>query len=85
MRKTYGAGLVAVITFVVISITAGPASADRSSYNNWHVHDGGSGVDANGLVHRPPDSFQPSYSATIHRTQHIARTHMQRSDTDRTA
>ena len=28
-----------------------PASADRGSWNNWHVHDGGSGVDASGLHH----------------------------------
>lgn len=34
------------------AVAAGPATADRGSYNNWHVHDGGSGTDANGLVHR---------------------------------
>jgi hypothetical protein len=33
-------------------VAAAPASADRGSYANWHVHDGGSGVDASGLVHR---------------------------------
>ncbi len=33
------------------AVAAAPASADRDSYN-WHVHDGGSGTDANGLVHR---------------------------------
>jgi hypothetical protein len=34
------------------AVAAAPAGADRGSYNNWHVHDGSSGVDANGLVHR---------------------------------
>ncbi len=29
------------------------ASAERGSWNNWHVHDGGSGtVDSTGLTHR---------------------------------
>jgi hypothetical protein len=36
----------------VAAIAATPAGADRGAYNNWHVHDGGSGTDANGLVHR---------------------------------
>jgi hypothetical protein len=30
----------------------GAAAADRSSFENWHVHDGGSGTDESGLVHR---------------------------------
>jgi len=34
------------------AVAAAPAEADRGSYLNWHVHDGGSGVDASGLVHR---------------------------------
>src|SRR5215211_3313591 len=34
------------------AVAAAPAGADRGSYLNWHVHDGGSGVDASGLVHR---------------------------------
>ena len=34
------------------AVAATPAGADRGAYNNWHVHDGGSGTDANGLVHR---------------------------------
>src|SRR5215208_2760975 len=34
------------------AVAAAPAEADRGSYENWHVHDGGSGVDASGLVHR---------------------------------
>jgi hypothetical protein len=33
-------------------VIAGVAAADRGTFNNWHVHDGGTGVDANGLVHR---------------------------------
>jgi hypothetical protein len=31
---------------------AGSASADRGAFHNWHVHDGASGTDASGLVHR---------------------------------
>ena len=34
------------------AFAAAPAGADRGAYRNWHVHDGGSGVDASGLVHR---------------------------------
>jgi hypothetical protein len=35
------------------------ASADRGSWNNWHVHDGTTQVytDANGLTHRPVAIF----------------------------
>ena len=36
----------------VAAVAATPAGAGRGAYNNWHVHDGGSGTDANGLVHR---------------------------------
>jgi hypothetical protein len=36
----------------IATIAAAPAGAGRGAYNNWHVHDGGSGTDANGLVHR---------------------------------
>jgi beta-propeller uncharacterized protein DUF5122 len=36
----------------VAAVAAVPAPADRGSYLNWHVHDGGSGTDANALVHR---------------------------------
>jgi hypothetical protein len=39
------------VTLGLAAVAAAPA-ADRSSYLNWHVHDGGSGIDANGLVHR---------------------------------
>jgi hypothetical protein len=44
------AGIVAALALAAVG--AAPALADRGSYNNWHVHDGGSGTDANGLVHR---------------------------------
>ena len=33
------------------TVLAVPASADRGVWKNWHVHDGGSGVDASGLHH----------------------------------
>jgi hypothetical protein len=49
-KLTALAGLAAALALAVVA--AGPAAAERGSYNNWHVHDGGSGVDANGLVHR---------------------------------
>ena len=29
-----------------------PAAADRGAFHNWHGHDGGSGTDETGLVHR---------------------------------
>lgn len=46
-------GLVAVVVVLgVATIAAAPAGADRGAFNNWHVHDGGSGTDANGLLHR---------------------------------
>ncbi len=44
--------LVAALALTLAAVAASPALADRGSYNNWHVHDGGSGNDANGLVHR---------------------------------
>ncbi len=44
--------LVAALALTLAAVAASPALADRGSYNNWHVHDGGSGIDANGLVHR---------------------------------
>ena len=44
------------------------ASGERGSWNNWHVHDGGSGTDANGLRHAGlaffPQIFGPSYATT---------------------
>jgi hypothetical protein len=40
------------IVLGVAAAAATPAGADRGAYNNWHVHDGGTGTDANGLVHR---------------------------------
>jgi hypothetical protein len=43
-------GIVAAL--VLAAVAAAPAAADRGAFNNWHVHDGGSGVDPDGLVHR---------------------------------
>jgi hypothetical protein len=40
------------VAVAVAAAAATPAVADRGAYHNWHVHDGGSGVDASGLVHR---------------------------------
>jgi hypothetical protein len=46
------AGLGAAVCFALAAAT-GPARADRQSFNNWHVHDGGTGTtDATGLTHR---------------------------------
>ena len=45
------AASVAVIS--LLALAAVPASADRQSFRNWHVHDGGNGyTDASGLTHR---------------------------------
>jgi hypothetical protein len=44
------AGIAAALGLAAVA--AAPAAAERGAYNNWHVHDGGSGVDASGLVHR---------------------------------
>jgi hypothetical protein len=38
--------------FILAGAAASSASADRGAFENWHVHDGGSGTDASGLVHR---------------------------------
>ena len=43
-------GIAAALGLAAVGAT--PAGADRGTYNNWHVHDGGSGTDADGLVHR---------------------------------
>ncbi|MDQ3379632.1 MAG: hypothetical protein M3546_04840 [Actinomycetota bacterium] len=63
-RKLHAlAGIVAALALAAVA--AAPAAADRGSYQNWHVHDGGTGVDANGLVHRPvaffPAILGPAY------------------------
>lgn len=51
MKKLHAlAGIVAALGLAAVA--AVPAAAERGSYANWHVHDGGSGVDANGLLHR---------------------------------
>ena len=42
---------------LLVGLAAGPVSADRGTWNNWHVHDGCPGsatcpyTDANGLMH----------------------------------
>ena len=51
MTKTH-ALVVIVAALGLAAVGAVPALAERGSYDNWHVHDGGSGTDANGLVHR---------------------------------
>jgi hypothetical protein len=53
MRKTIQRlGTLGVAMFALAAATAGSAAADRGAFNNWHVHDGGSGTDESGLVHR---------------------------------
>lgn len=54
----------------LVAFVAAPAqvSAERGSWNNWHVHDGQTGTDATGLVHRGvvffPQIFGPTYAST---------------------
>src|SRR5687768_12835485 len=61
------------VFFTVVLITAlfaFPASAERGSWNNWHVHDGRTslGVDSTGLRHSGlaffPAIFGTSYATT---------------------
>ena len=65
MSKTSRLAGVAAAIALGVGATAVGASAERGSYNNWHVHDGGSGTDPNGLVHRGvvffPSIFGASY------------------------
>jgi hypothetical protein len=60
--------LVFVTAVLMTALFASPASADRGSWNNWHVHDGATGTDANGLTHRGlsifPSIFGASYATT---------------------
>ena len=50
MKTLAGLGAAACLA---LATAAGPAGADRQSFNNWHVHDGGTGnTDASGLTHR---------------------------------
>jgi hypothetical protein len=44
--------IAAITTALGLAVAAAPAGAARGSYLNWHVHDGGSGTDPSGLVHR---------------------------------
>jgi hypothetical protein len=59
MKKLQAFAGIAAALGLAAAFAAAPAAAERGSYNNWHVHDGGSGVDANGLLHRPA-AFFPS-------------------------
>jgi hypothetical protein len=43
--------LMVLISLMALAAAPAPVSAERGSWNNWHVHDGGSGTDANGLRH----------------------------------
>ena len=46
------AGLAAAAC-IALAVAVVSAGAERQSFNNWHVHDGGNGyTDANGLTHR---------------------------------
>jgi len=66
MRR-FGVFLVAVLAAALFVYSA---SADRGSWNNWHVHDGHPelGVDSTGLTHRAlaifPTIFGASYATT---------------------
>lgn len=57
MRKQ----IVLVLALAAPLIAAAAASADRGSWNNWHVHDGTPAAnvytDENGLTHRPAVFF----------------------------
>lgn len=49
MKRVIFTLLLAACTVLVLVL---PASAERGSWNNWHVHDGATGTDPNGLTHR---------------------------------
>jgi len=51
-RRTAQACLGVAAALATAVVVAQPAAAARGAFYNWHVHDGGTGVDANGLVHR---------------------------------
>jgi hypothetical protein len=58
-----------LIGLVALAAVPAPVSAERGSWNNWHVHDGGSGtVDSTGLTHRGlvffPQIFGSGYAST---------------------
>lgn len=60
MRR-FGVFLTAVL---MTALFAFPASADRGSWNNWHVHDGLTGTDESGLTHRPVSIFSLIFGTT---------------------
>ena len=51
MRRTYRRLSTIGVAAALVAALPGSASADRGAYDNWHVHDGGSGTDESGLVH----------------------------------
>lgn len=59
-----------VVAILAAALFVFPASADRGSWNNWHVHDGTAVpyTDASGLTHRGlaffPTIFGSSYAST---------------------
>src|SRR5215211_4903041 len=52
MSRTYTRLATIGAAVALATAAAGPANAARGAYENWHVHDGGSGTDESGLVHR---------------------------------
>ena len=53
-----------VTAVLMTALFAFPASADRGSWNNWHVHDGGSGTDSSGLRHAGLGFFPAIFGST---------------------
>ena len=58
-----------VVAVMAAALFVFPAGAERGVWNNWHVHDGGSGtVDSTGLTHRGlvffPQIFGSGYAST---------------------
>ena len=54
-----------VTAVLMTALFAFPASAERGSWNNWHVHDGGTGqVDPTGLTHRGVVFFPAIFGVT---------------------
>jgi hypothetical protein len=58
IKSLLGALAASLATSCILVLVAGSARADRQSFNNWHVHDGGNGyTDASGLTHRGVGPF----------------------------
>jgi hypothetical protein len=61
MQVLAGLGAAACLA---LAATVAPAGAERQSFNNWHVHDGGPGTtDATGLTHRGVAFFPTIFTA----------------------